>query len=82
MRFIRFGGELWDMPRMPPGLQLYTVRNELEKDYLGTLKKVAEMGYKWVEFALGYGGIPITSLPFYLQKGSAMKRRFKTLSLP
>ena len=31
------------------GLQLYTLRNELEKDAAGTLKKVAADGYKQVE---------------------------------
>jgi sugar phosphate isomerase/epimerase len=35
------------------GLQLYTVRNEMEKDFEGSLKKVADLGYKEVEFA-GY----------------------------
>jgi sugar phosphate isomerase/epimerase len=35
------------------GMQLYTVRTELEKDFAGTLKKVAAIGYKEVEFA-GY----------------------------
>ena len=30
-------------------LQLYTVRNEVEADYPGTLKKVAAMGYKGVQ---------------------------------
>src|SRR5262245_49016356 len=35
------------------GLQLYTVRNEMAKDFEGTLKKVAELGYREVEFA-GY----------------------------
>ena len=35
----------------PIGLQLYSVRNEMEKDFEGTLKKVAEMGYEGVEFA-------------------------------
>jgi sugar phosphate isomerase/epimerase len=35
------------------GMQLYTVRNELEKDFDGTLAKVAAIGYKEVEFA-GY----------------------------
>lgn len=35
------------------GLQLYTVRKELEKDFAGTLVKVAAIGYKEVEFA-GY----------------------------
>ena len=37
------------------GMQLYTVRRELEKDFEGTLTKVAALGYKEVEFA-GYFG--------------------------
>ncbi len=28
------------------GLQLWSVRNNLEKDYIGTLEKIAEIGYK------------------------------------
>ena len=35
------------------GLQLYTVRTDLGKDFEGTLAKVAAIGYKEVEFA-GY----------------------------
>src|SRR5262249_22828272 len=35
------------------GLQLYTVRRELEKDFAGTLEKVAALGFSEVEFA-GY----------------------------
>lgn len=35
------------------GLQLYTVRTEMEKDFEGTLAKVASVGYQEVEFA-GY----------------------------
>lgn len=37
------------------GLQLYTLRSELAKDPEGTLKRVAEIGYKEVE-TFGYGG--------------------------
>ncbi len=37
------------------GLQLYSVREDLAKDFEGTLKKVKEMGYDYVEFA-GYLG--------------------------
>ena len=37
------------------GVQLYTVRTDLEKDFDGTLGKVAAIGYKEVEFA-GYFG--------------------------
>src|SRR5215212_1906550 len=39
------------------GMQLYMVRRELEKDFEGTLKRVAELGYKEVEFA-GYFSHP------------------------
>ena len=35
------------------GLQLYTLRNEMKADFVGTLEKVAAVGYKEVEFA-GY----------------------------
>jgi sugar phosphate isomerase/epimerase len=34
---------------LPIGVQLYTVRNECEKDFEGTLAKVAAIGYKEVE---------------------------------
>ncbi|MBS4219073.1 sugar phosphate isomerase/epimerase [Bacillus sp. FJAT-49711] len=34
------------------GLQLYSVRDELEKDYLGTLERLAEIGYKNLEVAI------------------------------
>lgn len=37
------------------GLQLYTVRDHLEQDFEGTLRKVAELGYQGVEFAGFYG---------------------------
>jgi sugar phosphate isomerase/epimerase len=33
------------------GVQLYSVRDEMKKDPLGTLKKLAEMGYRHVEHA-------------------------------
>jgi sugar phosphate isomerase/epimerase len=39
-------------------LQLYTVREQTAKDMLGTLRRLAEMGYRAVEFA-GYGGVPV-----------------------
>ncbi len=37
-------------------LQLYTVRDETAKDFVGTLRGVAALGYQGVEFA-GYGGL-------------------------
>ena len=39
------------------GLELYTVRDLLPKDYEGTLAKVAEIGYKEVEPATNYAGM-------------------------
>lgn len=41
------------MGRFKLGLQLYTIRDEMEKDIDAALKKVSEMGYDCVEFA-GY----------------------------
>jgi sugar phosphate isomerase/epimerase len=35
---------------IPIGFQLYTVRGEFERDVPGTLKTIAEIGYKGVEF--------------------------------
>jgi sugar phosphate isomerase/epimerase len=36
---------------LPIGLQLYTVRDLMGKDFEGTLARVAEVGYRYVEFA-------------------------------
>src|SRR5882724_11107589 len=33
------------------GIQLYTVRDEMKKDPLGTLKQIASIGYKNIEHA-------------------------------
>jgi sugar phosphate isomerase/epimerase len=40
------------------GLQLYTVRDLMKKDFEGTLAKVAQIGYKEVEFAGYFGKSP------------------------
>lgn len=45
------------MKQIPIGFQLYTVRGEFGRDVPGTLKKLAQIGYKAVEF-WGYGGTP------------------------
>ena len=42
--------------RLPVGVQLYSVRTDLEKDFYGTLKKIREMGYAGVEFYGEYYG--------------------------
>ncbi len=46
------------MLSLPIGLQLYSVRNEMETDFEGTLRQVKAMGYDGVEFAGLYGKEP------------------------
>lgn len=43
------------MKNLKIGLQLFSVRDEMGKDFEGTIRAVAEMGYECVEFA-GYFG--------------------------
>ena len=42
-------------------LQLYTVRDETARDFVGTLKRVADIGYQAVELA-GYGSLSVAEL--------------------
>ena len=46
-------------------LQLYTVRDETQKDFAATLQRVAEMGYAGVEFA-GYGDLSALTVKILL----------------
>lgn len=49
------------MAKLPVALQLYTVRDESSKDFTGTLRRVAEIGYTSVELA-GTGGLAAKEL--------------------
>jgi sugar phosphate isomerase/epimerase len=40
--------------QIPVGLELYSVRNEMKKDLMGTVRGVAKMGYQCVEFYSPY----------------------------
>src|ERR1700687_179549 len=40
--------------KVPIGLELYSVRNELQKDTMATVEGVAKMGYQVVEFFAPY----------------------------
>lgn len=51
----------------PIGLQMYTLRDDAQQDFLGTLTKVAELGYAGVELA-GYGNLKASELARALQK--------------
>lgn len=43
---------------MKTGVQLYSVRDEMGKDFAGTLRQVAALGYEGVEFAGLFGHAP------------------------
>ena len=55
------------MKKFNLGLQLYSVRNAMAADFEGTLKKVSEIGYKYVEFA-GYFGKSAEEIKALLDK--------------
>jgi sugar phosphate isomerase/epimerase len=57
--------------KYPLYLQLFTVRAEMAKDYAGTLKKIAAMGYDGVELS-GTNPLPATELKNILN-GCGMK---------
>lgn len=54
------------MSRIPVALQLYTVRDATEQDFVGTVRQVAEMGYAGVEIAGNTGGMSPTELRSFL----------------
>ena len=44
--------------KMEVGIQVYSVRNQLTEDFEGTMKKVAQIGYKLIEgYGLGLDGL-------------------------
>jgi sugar phosphate isomerase/epimerase len=49
----RDGGIVMSKPQV--GIQLYSVRDRSEKDFLGTIREIGEIGYKNVELAGYYG---------------------------
>jgi len=52
-------GLLKAVPRIPVALQLFSVRQQCDKDLPGTLARVAEFGYEGVELAGYYGRPPL-----------------------
>jgi sugar phosphate isomerase/epimerase len=41
---------IWNMQKLQQiGVQVYTVRNELDKDFAGTISKVSDIGYDYLE---------------------------------
>ena len=52
---------------LPVALQLYTLREYTSTDFIGTLEKVAKLGYKGVEFA-GFGGLSAAEIKAELKR--------------
>ena len=48
-------------------IQMYTLRDETAKDFVGSLERVAKLGYSGVEFA-GYGDIPAAEMAAKLRE--------------
>ena len=50
--------------KLPIAIQLYSVRDDMEKDFEGTVKKIKELGYEGVEFAglFGKTGVEVKEL--------------------
>jgi len=69
-----FAAESYGGNKIPFALQLYSVRNECAKDLDGTVKAVAKMGYKAVEFA-GYHGRDSKTLPRLWRQASTRTTR-------
>ena len=44
--------------KLPVAVQLYSVRDDMEKDFYGTIRKMKEFGYDGVEFAGLFGQNP------------------------
>ncbi len=50
--------------KLPIAIQLYSVRDDMEKDFEGTVKKIKKLGYEGVEFAglFGKTGVEVKKL--------------------
>lgn len=67
----RWDARLWANPLgLPIGLELYTVRDQCERDFPGTLQKVAQIGYQEVEM-----------FDFYNHKASEIREALKDAGL-
>ena len=60
--------------RLPLGFQVWTIREMLAKDFPGTLKMMASLGYQTVEMCSPPGYESLGFAPLVKMKGSEMKR--------
>ena len=55
--------------KLPVAVQLYSVRDEMEKDFYGTIQKMKDLGYDGVEFAGLFGEEPAKIKAFCAEIG-------------
>ena len=67
------------MPSLPVALQLFSVREELDADFEGTLRKVKALGYQGVEFA-GLYGRSAETVRKLLSAWSPYRRTFQSMN--
>jgi sugar phosphate isomerase/epimerase len=65
----------------PIALQLYTIRDLLAKDYEGTIRKVADMGYIGVETANMFGSSPTSAAKLFGKLGLTVSGAHSPLPL-
>ena len=74
-------------PRLPaPGIQLFTFFNDIDNDVEGTLKKIAEVGYKAIESAFskkgGYYGMKAKEFNSYIESLGMKWRSHHVIGAP
>jgi len=67
--------------RLPLGFQVWTIKDQLIKDFSGTLKMMAEMGYKSVEMCSPPGYESSGFGPLMKMSGSEMRKIMNDLGL-
>jgi len=65
----------------PIALQLYTLRDRLEQDYEGTIRKVADLGYLGVETANMFGDSPASAAKLFGELGLTVTSAHSMLPL-
>lgn len=66
---------------MPPGCQIFPVRQQLVKDFDGTLKELAGAGYRVIEFCSPPGFVTMDLAPLVDMKASEIRKRAKDAGL-
>lgn len=66
---------------MPPGCQIFQVRQQLVKDFDGTLRELAAAGYRVIEFCSPPGFVTMDLAPLLDMKASEIRKRVKAAGL-